>query len=271
LISRPAESGPAASYFPVPIQLRISRAYQEQDMKTKIIALTAAMLVASTGWAGNKSDKNREEGIGIGSGGIVGAIAGGPVGFIIGAAAGGWFGNKFHDERTAKNEFADRYAEADALAASLQSLLSGSENELEQMRFVMREREDDYRDALSEALDIEVYFRTGDSALDPQVAERVARLSELMQEFDDFAIVVEGHADPRGDDLYNEQLSAERAAAVRETLIRAGLPAEKITTRAAGESGSRAAEGDLDAMALERRVDLSIVYPTPRENRVARQ
>jgi hypothetical protein len=32
-----------------------------------------------------------------------------------------------------------------------------------------------------------------------------------------------------------------------------------------------ATDGDLDAMALERRVNLSVVYPLPRENRVARQ
>ena len=240
-------------------------------MKTKIVALAAAMLIANNGWAGTKSDRNREEGIGIGSGAIVGAIAGGPVGFFIGAATGGWFGNKFHNERMAKEEFAARYEEADALAASLQTLLAGSEDQLEQMRFVMGEREESYRDALSEALDIEVFFRTGESQLDSEVADRVERLGELMLEFDGYAIVVEGHADPRGDELYNEQLSAERAAAVREVLIRAGLPADKITTRASGESASRAVDGDLDAMALERRVNLSIVYTDPRGNRVARQ
>jgi outer membrane protein OmpA-like peptidoglycan-associated protein len=92
-----------------------------------------------------------------------------------------------------------------------------------------------------------------------------------MQEFDDFAIVVEGHADPRGEEAFNEQLSAERAASVRAALIASGLPADRISTRAAGERDSGATEGDLDAMALERRVDLSIVQPLPRENRVARQ
>ena len=100
---------------------------------------------------------------------------------------------------------------------------------------------------------------------------RVERLGEILGEFEDFSIVLEGHADPRGEATYNEQLSAERAAAVREALILAGLPADKITTRAVGEDNSTAQDGDLDAMALERRVDMRIVYPLPRENRVARQ
>jgi outer membrane protein OmpA-like peptidoglycan-associated protein len=58
---------------------------------------------------------------------------------------------------------------------------------------------------------------------------------------------------------------------VREALVRSGLPGDKITTRAVGERDSRATDGDLDAMALERRVNVSITYPLPRENRVASQ
>jgi outer membrane protein OmpA-like peptidoglycan-associated protein len=239
-------------------------------MKTRIIALAVSALIASNASAA-KSDRNREEGIGFGSGAIVGAIVGGPVGFIVGAATGGWAGNKFHKERVAKEEFAAMYDEADALANSLQALVAGSEDEIENLQFVMRRQEDAYRDALQEAFDVEVYFHTGQAALTGAVAERVERLGEIMKGFDDFAIVIEGHADPRGDETYNDQLSAERAAAVRDALIRAGLAGEKITTRASGERSATSAEGDIDAMALERRVDVSIVYPLPRENRVARQ
>jgi outer membrane protein OmpA-like peptidoglycan-associated protein len=239
-------------------------------MKTRIIALAVSALIASNASAA-KSDRNREEGIGFGSGAIVGAIVGGPVGFIVGAATGGWAGNKFHKERVAKEEFAAMYDEADALANSLQALVAGSEDEIENLQFVMRRQEDAYRDALQEAFDVEVYFHTGQAALSGAVADRVERLGKIMKGFDDFAIVIEGHADPRGDETYNDQLSAERAAAVRDALIRAGLAGEKITTRASGERSAKSAEGDIDAMALERRVDVSIVYPLPRENRVARQ
>jgi outer membrane protein OmpA-like peptidoglycan-associated protein len=92
----------------------------------------------------------------------------------------------------------------------------------------------------------------------------------LINEIDDFTMVVEGHSDSRGDAEYNDQLSAERAAAVRDVLLRAGISPTRITTRAAGETGSRAAENDLDALALERRVNVTIVHPDSR-NRVAQQ
>jgi outer membrane protein OmpA-like peptidoglycan-associated protein len=276
LIAAPAEFGTVLPGLAAPIQLRIRPPLKEQNMKTKIIALAVSALVAGSVQAAPKDERNREEGIGVGAGSVVGAIAGGPIGFVVGAAMGGWLGNKFHGERSARTEAEERFAEAEAryeraeaLASSLEEVVAGSEGELEELKLVMTRQENAFRDALREAFDVEVYFHTGEAALPASVARRVERLGEILSDFEDFPVVIEGHADPRGDDTYNEQLSAERAAAVREALIRSGLASDKITTRAAGERLSRAADDDLDAMALERRVDLSIIYPLPRDNRVA--
>jgi outer membrane protein OmpA-like peptidoglycan-associated protein len=236
-----------------------------------IVAIAAAGLIADASSAAPKSKTNKEEGIGLGAGAAVGAIAGGPVGFVIGAALGGWTGDKFHRERAAKREAEERLAQADALTQSLQGLLAGTESQNENLRLVMRDQEVAYRDALRQALDVEIYFHTGESTLDAAVQDRIRQLGEIMQDFDELTVVVEGHADPRGDEEYNQQLSAERATAVRDALIQSGLPAERITASAKGEQAAQAMEGDLDAMALERKVNLSIVHPSPRENRVAQQ
>ena len=247
-------------------------------MKTKIIALVATALVTPTTFAAPKTEQNREEGIGVGGGAVAGAILGGPIGLLVGAATGGWLGGKFHKSREAREEAEARQlaaearqAEAERLATSLEAMMAASEQEHEAQTIVMRTREDALQEALREAFEVEVYFHTGESALAAPVAARVGRLGEILRGFEGLAVVIEGHADPRGDEAYNEELSAQRAAAVREALIGAGLEPTQITTRAAGETDSAATEGDLDAMALERRVDLSIVYPLPRENRVARQ
>jgi outer membrane protein OmpA-like peptidoglycan-associated protein len=243
-------------------------------MKTKFITLVAAaaLVGCTTAEAAPKKQKDRdEETIGLGVGGVIGAIAGGPIGFLIGAAGGAWLGDKFDNERNSKNEYQARSERAEALASSLEAVVAEGEGEIEALRLVVRDQEDTYRGALSDAFDVEVYFHTGESTLDQPVAERVERLGEILKGFDDFAIVLEGHADPRGDEGFNEALSAKRAAAVREALVRSGLPGETITTRAVGERDSQATDGDLDAMALERRVNVSIVYPPPRENRVASQ
>lgn len=247
-------------------------------MKTGICIIAAAVLAMSSVQAAPKADNHRGEGIGIGGGGIVGAIAGGPIGFLIGAATGGWLGNKFDREQTTQDrlearaeEAETRYQQADELSRSLQTLVDTGEGEIAAMRVVMLQQEEAYLDALREAFNVEVYFHTGEATLDPVVAGRVARLGEILRDFDDFSIVIEGHADSRGEASYNEQLSAERAESVRDALISAGLSVDRITTTSTGERQATAVEGDLDAMALERRVDMNIVYPLPRENRVAQQ
>jgi outer membrane protein OmpA-like peptidoglycan-associated protein len=107
-----------------------------------------------------------------------------------------------------------------------------------------------------------VYFQTEQSTLDAASADRLARIATLISEFDDVAVVIEGYADTRGEVTYNEQLSAARAAAVRDTLMRGGVPMDLITVHAVGETQSSAAENDTDALALERKVSLTIVRPS---------
>ena len=72
-------------------------------------------------------------------------------------------------------------------------------------------------------------------------------------------IRLEGHADARGTEAFNTTLSTARAEAVRDALIRGGMPAERVIVTAAGEAGSTAPEQDTDGMALERRVQMDVV------------
>lgn len=243
-----------------------------------VLAAACALVVVNTGWtaprdAGSRardSASTKEEKIGLGSGAAIGAIAGGPIGLIIGAAIGGFAGDRFGHQRKRNEDLEQSYGAATAEAASLQMMLLASESDLADMRAVLDAREADFRDALRDALDVQVYFHTGEAELDTRTQERLEKLGQVLQVMDGFTIVVEGHADARGDEDYNEQLSAERAAAVRDVLIRSGLSAERISSQAVGERFSTADEKDLDSLALERRVELSVVAPESRQ-RVARQ
>jgi outer membrane protein OmpA-like peptidoglycan-associated protein len=233
-----------------------------------LIFIVAAGLAAPA-WAAEKGAP-KEEKIGVGGGAAIGAIAGGPVGLILGAALGGWLGDRFHRERDATLAMESRYEDASAHAQSLQRLLQGRESELAAVRAQWGAEQRNYRAALEDALEVQIYFRTGEADLDAATRSRLIRLAELLQSVDELGVIVAGHADSRGDEEFNDQLSARRAAAVREVLLQAGVAAERITASAEGERQSTAAEGDLDALALERRVNLSIV-DTRFGNRVARQ
>ena len=61
-----------------------------------------------------------------------------------------------------------------------------------------------------------------------------------------------------------------RAANVRDSLIRAGIPAARISVEAYGEQYASADEKDLDALAFDRRVQLTLI-PTGASARAARQ
>jgi hypothetical protein len=97
-------------------------------MKTSICTLVAAALVTSTSFAGEKAGRPGGEGPGVAIGTIAGTILGGPIGFAIGGGLGGWLSSKLHRERTAKEEYAARYQEADALATELESIVARNDS-----------------------------------------------------------------------------------------------------------------------------------------------
>lgn len=228
-------------------------------MKHIILALAATSIVATPALADDSVRTNKHEAAGLGSGLAIGAAVGGPIGAIIGAAAGAVFGNKYHEERTAHFEFESQYELARADVDDLSTQLRSREQRIAQMQQTLVDEERNYRAAVQEALNAEVFFRTGESTLSEGSIERIGRIAGLVSSMDGFVVRLAGHADNRGDEDYNEQLSAQRAAAVRDALVASGFPSSQITVSAEGETSSQAAEGDLDALALERRVQIELV------------
>jgi outer membrane protein OmpA-like peptidoglycan-associated protein len=228
-------------------------------MRKEIIVLVAGSLLATTGFSAEKNRAPKEESIGVGSGAAIGAIAGGPLGAVLGAAFGGWLGDRFHHERMTRAASEQKADEAQVRASSLEQELRGTERELTTARAELRSERVAHRYELEQALAVEIYFRTEESALDGATEQRLADLAGLVAPMDRTVIRLAGHADARGTELFNDQLSAARATSVRDALIRAGMPAERIVVTAAGESESTSTEQDVDGMALERRVKVEII------------
>ena len=150
-------------------------------------------------------------------------------------------------------------AAGDAHSESLQTLLATSERVAAEKNAELFSERVAHRRDLQEALSIEVLFRTEESGLGGSTEERIAKLAALIEPMDGAVIRLEGHTDARGTETYNSTLSTARAEAVREALIRGGMPAERVIVTGSGEAASTAAEKDLDGMALERRVEMNVV------------
>jgi outer membrane protein OmpA-like peptidoglycan-associated protein len=221
------------------------------------LVILVASLITVPAMADERAHK--EEAAGVGSGLAVGAILGGPVGAIVGAALGGWVGDRFHREATARVEVEQQYAAARSDLETLEREMRGSEQRIASMESKIRVEERKYREALQEALNTQIFFRTGEAELRADSIERLGRIAKLVEAMDGFVVRLAGHADSRGDEDYNAQLSAARAAAVRDALVAAGFPNSRVMITAEGESMATADEKDLDALALERRVHIELM------------
>ena len=97
-----------------------------------------------------------------------------------------------------------------------------------------------------------VYFATRDVALDDQAQTTLAQFVSRASATGRF--VLEGHADHRGDEKLNRELSKQRAQAVGAQLEELGVAADRIRI---GFVGERAASTN-DELWRDRRVDIQI-------------
>ena len=244
---------------------------------TSVIALMAVAMFASTGWTAEDTRFSKHQSIRIsggaviGSGGaVIGGVTGGPVGLVVGATLGTWLGDRFDEERNARTQFKQRWIEAEEEVAALNDLVASSEHQVAVLESQIHQENREMQNTLRDALDVQVLFRTNESTLPDETQNRLLRLAGLLAHLDGTLIHIEGHADSRGHQEHNDQLSAQRATFVRDLLIEAGVPLNRIMIDGYGETYASAEENDVDSMAMERRVDLTLIR-NGSENRVAQK
>jgi peptidoglycan-associated lipoprotein len=80
-----------------------------------------------------------------------------------------------------------------------------------------------------------VYFNFDDSKLSSDAEKLVEQQAEWLKTHSAVAITVEGHADARGTEDYNKALGLRRANAVRDSLVKFGISADRITVVSYGK------------------------------------
>jgi outer membrane protein OmpA-like peptidoglycan-associated protein len=104
----------------------------------------------------------------------------------------------------------------------------------------------------------DVLFDTGSANLKPGAREKLARVAGVLAAQSGLNISVEGHTDSVGTAEYNQRLSEERAASVRDYLIRQGVPSGTVGTAGHGESEPVATNGTAAGRQQNRRVELVV-------------
>ncbi|MGL4488565.1 MAG: peptidoglycan-associated lipoprotein Pal, partial [Rhizobiaceae bacterium] len=98
-----------------------------------------------------------------------------------------------------------------------------------------------------------IFFDTDSSVVRADAQATLTRQAQWLQQYPNYAITVEGHADERGTREYNIALGARRAAATRDFLAAQGVPAQRMKTISFGKERPVAVCDDISCWSQNRR------------------
>ena len=105
----------------------------------------------------------------------------------------------------------------------------------------------------------DVLFDVDQATIKPGAERSIERIAAVLEQYPDHDIAVEGHTDATGPDEYNQRLSEQRAAAVRERLVAGGVDANRITSRGLGETTPVATNATAAGRQQNRRVEIVVL------------
>lgn len=103
-----------------------------------------------------------------------------------------------------------------------------------------------------------VLFGFDRSDLSASAETNLDKLSNILKEYPDTNIEIQGHTDSKGADSYNLSLSERRASAVATYLRGRGIASSRIRTKGFGETAPVATNDTEDGRSQNRRVDFLI-------------
>jgi outer membrane protein OmpA-like peptidoglycan-associated protein len=240
-----------------------------RDRKLRVRVLSLGICSCLASWSSYAGDgeagvgaapesASREANVGVVTGLAVGAAAAGPVGAVLGAAAGGWFGDRYHRERQNGAALNADLARSQEERTRLAQELAQRADALTEERSHGARLEATLRQA--EQLGLDVCFRTDDDGITAQSVEPLLKLGALVASLPQASVRVAGFTDPRGSDAYNEALSLRRAQSVAALLEAAGVAPGRILIEAHGKGTAApgADAADPDTYALARRVTVRV-------------
>ena len=98
-----------------------------------------------------------------------------------------------------------------------------------------------------------IFFDTDSSSIRADAGQTLDKQAQWLQQYPNYAITIEGHADERGTREYNLALGARRAQATKEYLASRGVPAGRMKTISYGKEKPVAVCDDISCWSQNRR------------------
>lgn len=195
------------------------------------LMMILSLTLLTMGCASDSKNKKTMAGAGIGTavGAGVGAIFGKGRGAVIGAAVGAGIGG---------------YAghRMDKQAAELEKIAETKRTE----------------QGLVTKLKSDILFDTGKSELKPSAKTNLQKMGEIMKKYPENVLTINGYTDNTGSLAVNEKLSTQRASAVREQLLLAGLSPQVMTVQGLGPNNPIAENSNANGRQQNRRVEIEV-------------
>ncbi len=104
----------------------------------------------------------------------------------------------------------------------------------------------------------DVLFDTGKYTLRPVAREKLAKISGIILVYPDLRLAIEGNTDSVGGDAMNQELSEQRAAAVRDYLAKQNIPLSSMTSQGFGKTQPVASNETAEGRQQNRRVEMIV-------------
>jgi outer membrane protein OmpA-like peptidoglycan-associated protein len=102
----------------------------------------------------------------------------------------------------------------------------------------------------------DVLFATGSATLNQGSQRTLERLAEVLKQYPERRVLIEGYTDDVGSDASNLELSRRRAEAFREALLSRGIGSDRVEVRAHGEAMPVADNATATGRQQNRRVEI---------------
>ena len=228
-------------------------------MRNTISLITAFSLVTMAPLTAHAATSKQEK-IGVGAGAIVGAAAGGPVGLIVGAAVGAYLGDTANRKNGEIESLSAQLAASRSEVVKMERDISRMDQNLDtlsaELQGLQRYASPEIASLLQAGIAMDLLFRTDEAVLADTTGSRLHELATTLASMPAIRVQLDGFADERGDEQYNQKLSEQRVAFVRDQLVEAGVDISRISATAHGESPAE--DQTVDSYALERRVSLKL-------------
>ena len=101
-------------------------------------------------------------------------------------------------------------------------------------------------------------FDSNSATVRPGLYSEIDRIANVLYQYPQTVVRVEGHTDSRGSEEYNLDLSQRRANSVKNLLTQRGLTSNRVETMAFGESRPIATNETEAGRQMNRRVEIKI-------------